>query len=366
MTSTDRIKKGALSHLHIWIGGIVLIVALLSVLLAWLKQDAITLKMLGQPTSVGPIAYKLEEPFFKSLGAQTQSSIKIDYRTIDETSYRDEAQLQLLKNNEFDMVSLRILQNQQYEPALEGFDLIGLNDNYVQARQMAQAQLPWMNKRLEQRFDIKLLGIWPFGPQVFFCRKPISALSDLNGLRVRIGGDALKPLIESVGARPVITPFAEAVLSLADQTVDCAVASHASGLAASWGRYAKHVFPIPVQMGLNGIAIQLSAWSRLALKQQRALQNAVDQYIEDAWKFAQALEQTAMTCFTTNSTCSLGPSYQVQIASVSDNDRKIIKKLALDVSIPNWLKRCKAANLDCEQQWKTVLLPILQTSDKRF
>ena len=365
MTSSDRSEKGTHSHLSIWMLGIVLIVALLSVLMTWLKQDTVTLKMLGQPSSVGPIAYKLEEPFFSSLNVPTQPSIKINYRTLNETFYRDETQLQLLKNNEFDMVSLRILQNQKYEPALESFDLVGLSDDYVQAQKIAKAQLPWVNQRLERRFDIKILGIWPFGPQVFFYRKPISSLSDLKGLKVRIGGDVLIPLIESLGATPVLTSFGDAVLFLADQAVDCAVASQASGLAASWGRYANTVFPLGVQMGLNGIVIQLSAWSQLTIKQQQALQTAVDQYVEDAWKFAQELERIAMTCFAANSACPLGSSYQVNIASISDHDQNVLKKFALTVSVSKWFEHCKAASLDCERQWKTVLLPLLQTSDKR-
>lgn len=366
MTDTDHKMKIAPSYWRALASFIIFSLALTTALWAWTTHRDITLKMLGQPSSVGPIAYKLEEPFFSSLAARTQPSIKIDYRTLNEATYRDEAQLQMLKNNEFDMVSLRILQNQKYEPALESFDLIGLSDDYIQAQKIAKAQLPWVNKRLEQRFDIKILGMWPFGSQVFFCRKPISTLSDLKGLKVRIGGDVFIPLIESLGAIPVVTTFGDAVLFLADQAVDCAVASQASGLAASWGRYAKNVFPIAVQMGLNGIVIQLSAWNGLSIKQQQDLQTAVDQYVEDAWKFAQELEQKATTCFAANSTCSLGPSYQVQIVSVPKHDQDALKRFAMTVSVPQWFERCKAANLDCERQWKTVLLPLLQTSDKQF
>ena len=33
---------------------------------------------------------------------------------------------------------------------------------------------------------MKLLSIWPAGPQVLFCKKPITKLSDVKGLKVRV------------------------------------------------------------------------------------------------------------------------------------------------------------------------------------
>ena len=66
-------------------------------------------------------------------------------------------------------------------------------------------QLLALDARLQQQFNVKLLGVWPFGPQILFCKKPIAKLADVKGLKVRVYDQNLAKFIESVGGTPVPT-----------------------------------------------------------------------------------------------------------------------------------------------------------------
>ena len=69
-------------------------------------------------------------------------------------------------------------------PFLDGVDLAGLNPTIEQARKVADALVPLANKELE-RFNTRIIAIYPFPAQVLFCRQPVAGLADLKGRKVR-------------------------------------------------------------------------------------------------------------------------------------------------------------------------------------
>jgi hypothetical protein len=62
-------------------------------------------------------------------------------------------------------------------------DLVGGSPDYEKSRKVVEAWLPTLDARLQKQFGIKLLGHWPFGPQMIFCKKPITQLSDVKGMK---------------------------------------------------------------------------------------------------------------------------------------------------------------------------------------
>ena len=127
---------------------------------AWSAVNVINLKVVGQPSMTGPIQKNLEQPFFQSLQEKTGLPIKVDYRTVDKLGFKDNYQLAMLKSGMFDMVSLRFLQNGQEEPSIVGVDLPGLNPDFQTARKVSEAYGPIIDENLQQRFGVKLLGLW--------------------------------------------------------------------------------------------------------------------------------------------------------------------------------------------------------------
>jgi hypothetical protein len=73
-------------------------------------------------------------------------------------------------------------QSTEAEPTPLGIDQEGLNGDFETGRAVVEVFQPVLDRRLRQRFGVKLLGVWPFGPQVSFCRKPVKGLAEQAGL----------------------------------------------------------------------------------------------------------------------------------------------------------------------------------------
>ena len=90
-----------------------------------------------------------------------------------------------------------------------GQDLVGLNPDYATARKVYDAYKPHFAARVQEKFNGHLLGLWPFGPQVLFCKPEISGLKDIKGKKVRVYDQSLAQFVESLGATPVPIGFSE-------------------------------------------------------------------------------------------------------------------------------------------------------------
>ena len=331
---------------------------------AWNDVDVINLRVVGQPSMTGPIQNNLEQPFFESLEEKTGLPIKVDYRTVDTLGFKDNYQLAMLKSGMFDMVSLRFLQNGQEEPSIIGIDLPGLNPDFQTARKVAEAYGPVVDEYLQQRFGTKLLGLWTFGPQVIFCNKPIHRLSDLKGLKVRVGSSTYDALIKLQGGIPVVIPFDEVTEALSSNMTDCAITSQTSAYSAKWPAYLTHVYPIATQMGINGLAIRLDTWNRFSESQKQRLQSAVNAYINQVWIYSEQLNTQSSDCLEGKSACKLGVKYNLTKIDVTKDDKLFMQKFALDQSFPDWAAHCDKFDPNCSKRWKAAVEPILKQANQ--
>ncbi len=148
----------------------------LSAPLTAIAQAQTTYKVIGQPAATGLIQKNKEKPFFDDFAKRTGLPIDADYKTIDSLGIKDTEQLRVMKAGLFDIVSLRVSQNSRDEPTLLGMDLVGAAPDYATARKVYEAYRDTLDQRLQKQFQVKLLGIWPFGPQILFCKKPMTQL----------------------------------------------------------------------------------------------------------------------------------------------------------------------------------------------
>ncbi len=328
---------------------------------AWVALERVALDVVGQSSSTGAIQSQLEKPFFETLAATTGLPLKVRYRTLDEVGFKDTHQLAMLRDGSIDLVSLRFLQNSKSEPTLLGIDLPSLSTDFETAQRVIKAYQPVLDQHLHQRHGVKLLGIWTFGPQVFFCRKPITALADLAGLRVRVGEASMAPVITAVGGTPVSVPFDDVRDALKNGMVDCAVTSSGSANFAGWPQYTSHYFPLTTQMGLNGYAISLHVWNALSSRQQEVLQDAFTKHVEAIWSHARELHKDTSSC-NVGGPCSLGKRYNLILVQPTPDDAHALRTHMLG-GIQQWAQDCDEVHAGCSDEWHRLIAPILQTTD---
>lgn len=322
-------------------------------------QEKLRFKMIGQPLATGLIQKTKEQPFFESFAQKSGVPVDIDYKPVDTLGIKDTEQLRVMKAGLFEMASLRMSQNSRDEPTILGLDLVGLNPDYATGKKVALAYAPILDQRLQKQFGVKLLGIWPFGPQVVFCKKPIGKLGDLKGLKVRVYDQNLAKFVESLGGTPVPIAFAETHQSLSLGVVDCAITGPSSANSAGWPEVTTHYLPIGMQIALNGYGITLAAWNKLKPDQQKKFQAAVDSLIDDIWKYSEQLFVDASNCNVGKDPCTTGKKFNLVNVPVTKGDLDIVRKAVRDISFPVWAEVCDKSNPGCSATWKKAVGPIV-------
>jgi TRAP-type transport system periplasmic protein len=324
-----------------------------------LAQEKLKFKMIGQPLATGLIQKTEEQPFFESFAQKAGVAVDIDYKPVDTLGIKDTEQLRVMKAGLFEMASLRMSQNSRDEPTILGLDLVGLNPDYATGKKVALAYAPILDQRLQKQFGVKLLGIWPFGPQVVFCKKPIAKLGDLKGLKVRVYDQNLAKFVESLGGTPVPIPFAETHQGLSLGVVDCAITGPSSANSAGWPEVSTHYLPIGMQIALNGYGITLSAWNKLKPDQQKKFQAAVDSLIDEIWTYSEQLFIDASNCNVGKDPCTTGKKFTLVNVPVTQGDLDIVRKAVRDISFPAWADVCDKSNPGCSATWKKSVGPIV-------
>ncbi len=324
-----------------------------------LAQDTIRLNVMGQPLATGLIQQNKEQPFFENLAASTGLPVAVNYQPVDVTGIRDTEQLRLLKAGLFDVVSLRMSQISRDEPTILGLDLVGLNPDYATGRKVMEAYAEVVDQRLQEQFDTKLLGVWPFGPQVLFCKPAIGQLADLRGQKVRVYDQNLAKFIESLGGVPVPIPFAEVHQSLSRGVVDCAITGPSSANSAGWPEVSTHMMPIGFQIALNGYGINVNTWNKFSPEQQATLKAAFDGLVEEIWLYSEELFDDAVRCNVGKQPCTTVKPFNLVEVPISADDLGIVQNAVQEISFPVWAEVCDNANPGCSATWKQRVGPLI-------
>ena len=322
-------------------------------------QERVKLKVIGQPLATGLIQKNKEQPFFEHFAEKTGLPIDADYKPIDTLGIKDTEQLRVMKAGLFDIVSLRVSQNSRDEPTLLGLDLVGASPDYATGRKVSKAYFDTVDARLQQQFNVKLLGVWPFGPQIMFCKKPITRLADIKGMKVRVYDQNLAKFIELAGGTPVPVSFADTHQSLSLGVVDCAITGPSSANSAGWPEVTTHQMPLGFQMALNGYAITMKAWNSLKPDQQAKLKAAFDTLTDDIWKYSEELFQDALNCNAGKDPCTTGKKFKLTDVPVTQADGDLIRSAVTKVSFPAWAEVCDKSNPGCSQKWTATVAPVI-------
>lgn len=333
-----------------------LIAGLATVILASAAEaDTLSLKVLGQPAGSGLIAQNKEKPFFENLAKNTGMDVSTQYLPVDVAGIPDSDGLRVLKSGLFDIVSIRGPQVSRDEPSILGLDLIGLNTSFATARANMDAFKATVDERLQANFNARLLGVWPAGPQIIFCKPEVSGLADMKGLKVRVGDQSAANFMAGLGATGMPLPFGEVQQSLARGVVDCAITGPASANAGGWPEATTTVLPLALQMAVNGYAVNLDKWNAMSAEDQGKLQAAVGKLTDEIWAYSEELYADAMRCNSGEKPCGLTASYKLKQAPVSEADLATVADAVGKVSLPVWAKQCNAVFPECEARWRATI-----------
>ena len=321
-------------------------------------QQTIKLKVAGNLLATGLIQQQKEQPFFENLAKTTGLPLEVDYKPMDVTGIKDVEGLRVLKSGLFDIVTLRLAQVSRDEPFFLGLDLVGLNPTYEQARKVVDAYRAEFDKRLQERFNAKLIGLWPFGPQVLFCKVPVAGLADLKGKKVRVYDQSLAKFIETLGGIPVTISFGETQQALSKGVTDCAITGPSSANSAGWPEVSTHTMPIGFQIAVQAYGINLESWKKFSPEQQKKLDAAFAGFEKDVWTYSKELWDDAVRCNAGKDPCTTVKKYALTEVPVRENDLKLVSDALEKNAFPAWAEVCDKSYPQCSATWKKVLGPV--------
>ena len=171
--------------------------------------DPTSMRVAGNFSSNRTHVEGVEKPFFTALPKLMGANLAVNYNPMDVLGVQAADALRLLRSGTFDVMSVQIGMASRDDPFFEGIDLIGVSTDILQLRAAVNAYRTAFTERLEKRFGVRPLALWPFGGQIFFCNEPIATLDDLKGKKVRSFTASMSSLLQGLGAAPVTLAFPE-------------------------------------------------------------------------------------------------------------------------------------------------------------
>lgn len=289
---------------------------------------------------------------------KSRGRVKVDLASWPERSLNGPEIIRLVRSGNVDIGAAPLATVSGDVPFLDIVDLAGLNPTIETARKVAQAVLPEANKALE-RFNTRIIAMYPFPAQVFFCREPVKSLADLKGRKVRTHGGSLNDLISAIGAQPVGIGFPEVYSALERGVADCAITGTSSGNGARWYEVTKHMYALPVGWAIAGYYVNTTWWNKLDPQVRAFLETTFKELEQAQWDLGAKATEDGIACNTGKADgCKIGKLVEQNPMSVTRPlaaDEETLRKLLVETVLPAFVKKCGAV---CGEQYNNVVAPI--------
>ena len=319
----------------------------------------ITISAVTQLAPTLPQFTRIDIPMLReAVPKATGGRIEFNLKSYPEMSVQGPEVIRLVRSGQVDVGGAPLTTVSGDVPLLDGFDLPGAYTSMDQVRRSAVALTPAANRELE-RLGVKIVATNPFPAQVFFCRKPITGLADLKGLKIRVAGPAQSDLMSALGAQPVAIAFGEVYGALERGTVDCAVTGTGSGNAQKWYEVTTHLYTLVASWGVNGYMVNLAWWNKLDAPVRAYLEKTFREVEEAQWKLGAEMTQDGIECNVGNAAAckifTVVKGKPMTLVAATDADNARARQILADVVLPNWVKRCGAK---CGETYNEFAAPI--------
>jgi TRAP-type C4-dicarboxylate transport system substrate-binding protein len=299
---------------------------------------------------------RFEEPFWRRrITELTNGRIVAEIAPFDRSGIRGNEMLQLMRLGVAPFGTALLALGSADEPEFNAVDLPGLSPDMDTLRRNVQAYRPHLERLLRERYGIELLGIYTYPAQVLFCARPFTGLSDLAGRRVRTSSVGQSELVQSLGATPVVTPFAEIVSAMRAGTVECAITGTLSGHAIGLYQVTSHVHTMALGWGLSIFGANIAAWASLPADLRETIRAGITALENEIWQAADRETGEGLACNANLPICSHARRGNMTIVQAGAADEALRRRLITEVVLPRWVERCGP---DCVEGWNTYLAPV--------
>ncbi|QJQ95202.1 MULTISPECIES: TRAP transporter substrate-binding protein [Halomonadaceae] len=297
----------------------------------------------------------LEREFYDTLGEQTGLDVTVNFNPLDVVGVNMQDTLRMVRTGSFDVVETTIGAASRDDPFLEGLDLIGVSPDIETLGEVVDAYREVFAERAAERFNARVMTLFPFGPQVFYCSGELDGLADLAGKRVRTFTPSMSALLEYLDATPVTLQFAEVYPALQRGVAECGVTSPTSGNTGNWPEVTDSLYTLGVSWSVQAHMMNLDSWNALSPEAQEALDTAYTDLEEQYWDMARTLTQDAVNCSTGDEACEHYNRFDMTLVEPSEEDVALLNEAVSEVILPTWAETCNANYAECSSLWNSTV-----------
>jgi TRAP-type C4-dicarboxylate transport system substrate-binding protein len=234
-------------------------------------------------------------------------------------------------------------------------DLAGLNPDIATLKTTLAAFRPYLEKALRDQHGVEALAVYVYPAQVVFCRKPLRALADLAGRRIRVSSSTQADFVGALGGVPVLTGFAQIVSSLQAGNTECAITGTMSGNTLGLHGMTSHVHSLPVTWGLAVFGANQAAWEALPPDLRALLRRELPRLEAAIWAESERETADGMACNRGAPECAGGAKGAMVVVPVQPEDERRRQDILATTVLPRWVQRCGAR---CAQVWNQTIGPV--------
>ncbi len=297
---------------------------------------------------------EIEQPHFtKTITETSGGNIKVDLKSITELGLSGFEIVDLTRKGVYDIVAGVIAYVASKSPALEAIDLAGVMPEFDDMKKSTEVYRAVVAREFESKYGVKLLGMFSYPSQQFWCSKPVASLADLKGLRTRVYGSSLGDFVKGAGGVPVTISFGEVVPALQKGVADCGITGTLPAYDAKWREVVTHIYKAGLGWGPSFVAMNKKRWDGLDKPTQEFLTKSFADFEAKAWEGVKENDGQGIICNTgEGGKCRFGEPGKMKLVVPNAEDKAQIKKIAEDFVLANWAKRCGDA---CVKEWNDTV-----------
>lgn len=165
---------------------------------------------------------------------------------------------------------------------------------YEDAKALWDAQRPLVEAKLAED-GIRLLYAVPWPGQGFYTNKPLTAGSDLAGMRFRTYNGTTARMADLLGASPTTIEAVEIPQAFSTGIVDAMVTSGATGARTKAWDFTTEFYDLQAWLPKNMIIVNETAFSGLPEDQQKAVLDAAATAETRGWEMSETVAASSVT-----------------------------------------------------------------------
>lgn len=296
-----------------------------------------------------------EEPFWtQELVRRSGGKFSADIVPFDRAGVPGVEMLRLLQLGVVPFGTTLMSSLSAHYPQYTAPDLAGLNPDMASLKSSVAAFRPFLEKALREQHGVEALAIYIYPAQVLFCKKPLAALADLAGRRIRVSSVGQADFVGAIGAVAVSTAFSEVVSSLQSGNVECAITGTMSGNMLGLHDLTHYLYSMPLSWGLAVFGANRAAWEALPPDLRALLRSELPRLEAAIWEESERDTAQGVACNSGAPACKSGRKGSMVVVPVSAQDERRRQDIFRSTVLPNWLKRCGAR---CNAIWSETIGP---------